>query len=390
VIVLYALWPRRLPRGGPIRLVVSGQGLLMVSAVAELYLEAPYTSGTSIFGASQENLREIFGSQYGAAHLIRLGVLAAVAVLLRPFLAAPDSDGTSRATIADRALLAILAVVGLATWPLSGHSGSSRLAAVTTVADIVHLAAMSLWLGGLVMMFGYLLRLANRRELDALMPVWSRWATWAVGVLILAGTVQAVVQIDDFGGLFGTRYGQLVLVKIGLLGLVLAAASFARRLVRAGGDEPDRARALRRLVGVELAVLAIVIGVTSALVQTTPSRAALTVADGQRSTGPYSVTLTSSLYALEFNLAPPRVGDNGMHLYAYNSAGEPKNVLEWKVTMALPEQGIEPIDLPLLPVNENHALGEVRIPVAGNWEFRFTLRVSDIDQATVSVRVTIK
>ena len=57
--------------------------------------------------------------------------------------------------------------------------------------------------------------------------------------------------------------------------------------------------------------------------------------------------------------------------------------------MALPAAGVEPIDVPLLKLTDNHATGQFTVPTAGEWELRFTLRISEIDQATVTVTVPI-
>jgi copper transport protein len=46
--------------------------------------------------------------------------------------------------------------------------------------------------------------------------------------------------------------------------------------------------------------------------------------------------------------------------------------------------------MPLLPLTDNHASGEINLPAAGQWEMRFTVRISDIDQATVTATVPVK
>ena len=79
-----------------------------------------------------------------------------------------------------------------------------------------------------------------------------------------------------------------------------------------------------------------------------------------------------------------------MHLYAYTPDNRPQPVVEWKATAALPSAGIEPIEIPLLQLTDNHATGEISFPSAGEWQLRFTVRTSDIDQATVTATVPIK
>jgi copper transport protein len=436
-LVLALLWPYRLGRRGPLRLVALGLSLVGAATVAELYLQAPYSAGTGPFGASADDLAAVFSSQYGAAHLVRLGVLGAAVLLLRPVTAGPAPDGRSAAGRADRALLAVLAVVGFATWPLSGHPVTSRLPALTVAADVAHLAAVSVWLGGLVMLVGYLLRLATPRELAAILPVWSGWALLAVSVLAFAGAVQALVQIGSVGALVATTYGRLVLAKIGLLALVVAVARYSRRLsaraavaparpadqappaggaeaaepagiepaepagIEPAGIEPDGigsagidpappvdARRLRRAVLAELLVAAVILALASALVQTAPGGTAR--AASNRPAGPYAAMLTSPLFRVEVDVDPARVGDNAVHLYASTPAGAPLSVVEWRVTAALPARGIEPVAVPLLPITADHASGEAQLPVAGTWQLRITLRVSDFDQASVTAEVPVR
>jgi copper transport protein len=86
---------------------------------------------------------------------------------------------------------------------------------------------------------------------------------------------------------------------------------------------------------------------------------------------------------------PAETGSNLVHLYSYTPANQPLKVVEWKGTAALPAKGIEPIEMTLLPLTDNHATGEVNLPVPGDWQLRFTLRTTDIDQATVTVTVPV-
>jgi copper transport protein len=415
-LVLLALWPRRLDRRGPTRLGYVGLGLIGLATLLELYLEAPYTAGTGLFGIGGGDLGAVLDSRFGWAHLARLGLLAIVAVPLRPVLA-------GRGTAWQRYPLLVAAVAGLATWGISGHPGTSAAPALTVVADAAHLGGVAVWIGGLVVLFGFLLRRANPRELRAILPVWSDWATAAVITLVLAGTAQALVEIGSVDALLHTRYGVLVLVKVGLLVAILSVATVSRRLVRRSApaapdatppDEttPDEdapatgggtalataapastmvatARALRRSVLIEVIGAVIVIGVAAALVQTTPARTQAAVDNPGTTNGIYSATMTSPLYQLQFDIEPAQTGPNDIHLYAYTPQGAPLKVLEWKVTAALPAQGIEPIDAVLTPITDSHDVGQVTLPAAGQWQFSFTLRTTEIDEATVTTLVKV-
>jgi copper transport protein len=380
-LVLSALWPHRLSRRRPARLVWVGLGVTALGALAELVLQVPYEAGTRLGAITATGLRDVLGSTFGTVHLVRIGVLAVAGFLLRPVLAGRGGTG-------DRVLLAVLAVIGVATWPLAGHPAASPVPPVTVFADAAHLSAMAVWLGGLGMLLGFLLRQADEHELGGILPIWSRWAELAVATLIVAGTVQALVELGTPQALVQTPYGRLLVAKIVLSAAVVGVASVSRRLVAAGvaAGAPSR---LRRLVGTELAVAAAVLAVASVLVQTTPGRAAQAGAEGGGA-GPVSQVLTDPLYSLQVDVDPAQTGNNSLHLFAYTPDGTPVPVLEWKATAGLPAAAIDPLNVPLLKIDSNHAIGEVSLPTPGAWEFRFTLRISEVDQATVATTVQIR
>jgi copper transport protein len=438
VLVLVLLWPRRLDRRDVIRVVWIGAGLVALAAVGELLLQIPYVAGGGIFDVRAVDVRSVLGSQYGAAHLIRLGVLGASLVLLRSIV-------RGRGWGADRVLLAVLATIGLATWSVSGHPSASTVPMVTVVADMVHIASMSVWLGGLVMLIRYLVPRASAAELGAIVPIWSRWATYAVAALILTGVAQALIQVNDLGALFTTTYGWLLVAKVSLVAVALAVASLSRRLVapiagaannaveigatesQADANEPDddepdedepdgnaadedepgqneavggdaepaaqgapvatQRRQFRLYIIAEAAIIAVVLGLTSVLVQTTPAR---TVAAQTATPSVQTAVMKDKLYTLTIDVVPATVGLNEVHLYATTPDGLPADIKEWQVKASAPTLGIEPIDANILPLTADHATGQIGLPSAGDWIFSFTLRTTDIDQSTVTTTITVR
>jgi copper transport protein len=379
-LVLAALWPDRLPRRDPTRLAYLGAGLIALAALVELYVQAPYDNGGPLFSTSLGDLGATSGTTFGRLHLLRLAVLVAAIPLLRLFLAGRGGKPV-------RVALALLGITGVATWPLSGHPGTTTAPLLTIIADAAHLVAVAVWLGGLVMLLGFLLRRASDKELGAILPVWSNWAALAVTVLVLAGTAQAIISVATLTGLLHTTYGLILSGKILLLGAVLAAAAVARRVVRRQADT----RTLRLAVLLEVAGAVVILGLSSVLVRTTP---AVTVATS--STGGtvnqdiFATTLDAKLYQLQLDIEPLTVGNSDVHLYAYTPDGAPLTVKEWKVTAALPSAGVQPVDVPVLPLAPYHATGSVSLPTPGQWVFSFTLRTTDFDEETVTTVVEIR
>lgn len=378
VFALTLLWPARLQRRGAKRVMWAGFGLVAFATAAGLYLQVPYTNGTGLFDVDSSSFQDVMASRYGIALLVRLGVLAVAAIMVRPLI-----NGTS--TVVDQVLVVIVATIGALTWPLAGHPAGSPVPAVSVVADAVHLGGIAIWLGGLVMLFAFLLRQTEDHEQAAILPVWSRWAGLAISAVILAGVVGALIEVGTFAALFGTTYGILMLVKVGLVALILGAAAMARKFVQSGQGVK-----VRKFVTIELAVAALVLGVTAALTQTTPARTAEAIAQTPPAPAIYTVTLDSSLYKLTVEIDPAQRGNNLVHTYAYDKNNQPLKVVEWKVTAALPSAGVEPIDVPMLRINDNHASGAITLPTAGGWVFSFTARISDFDQDTVSTTVPVK
>ena len=380
VLVLSLLWPHRLSRVGPARVVWTGIGLILASTLLGLWLQAPYATGSGLFEVSLRDLQDVLGSTFGAVMLVRLGVICAAALLLRPLLqGSADEQSTT-----DLALLGVLGVAALATWPLTGHPSASPVPGVSVVVDAGHLSSMAVWLGGLVMLVAFLLPRADERELGAILPIWSRWAFTAVGALVLAGVVQALIEVASFSGLVNSTYGRLILVKSALVAAAIGVAALSRRMVLAKTG-PHR---LRRAVLVELGITAIVLGVTSALVQIPPPRTAEAAEVGPTSTT-VSQTLTSGTTTLQVDIFPAAVGNNSLHLYAYTPDNKPLPVVEWTASAALPAKNIEPIEVPLLRITDFHAIGDVALPQAGDWALRFTVRTSDIDRATLTMTASI-
>ncbi len=380
-LVLALLWPRRLDRHGPIRFMWIGAALVAIATIGEMVLQVPYIAGGGLSDIRAADVKEMLGTQFGAAHLVRLGVLGAALVLLRP-IARGAGWG------ADRVLLAVLGTIGLATWSVSGHPSASPVPMVSVVSDMVHLASMSVWLGGLAMLIAFLLPKANAHELGVIVPLWSRWATYAVSALVLTGVAQALIEVGTPKALVTTRYGWTIITKVGLVALVLSVAFLSRRLVNpVAQGEPTAPRRLRGVVIAEAAIAALVLATTSVLVQTPPARS---VAAEPAAPQVETVTVQDRLFTLTADVVPARAGLNDVHLYATQPDGQLADIKEWVVKAALPSKGIEPIEASVLVLTSDHATGQIALPEAGTWTFSFTLRTSEVDQSTATADVVIR
>lgn len=243
-----AFWPS-VRRGAPVRRIARvGLVVAALATVAEVLLRGPRAAGGGWAEVARlEDLGSTLGSAPGMVLLVRLALL----VLLWAVL-----DRRVVAGAAGAAALVTVALLGHAT------DGAAWL---LVPAAVLHLAAMALWLGGLVVLVAVVLPRLRRTPAAALraMRRWSLWAFGCVGVLVITGEVQAFPIVVPLQSLWGTDGGQLLLAKLVLVALLLVVAAAVQRRVATGTSGP-RTR-LRRVVAVEIAGVLAVLGVTGVL-----------------------------------------------------------------------------------------------------------------------------
>ena len=128
---------------------------------------------------------------------------------------------------------AFLLAIGFASGlSLSGHSavdaGSSWL---SQLADWLHLSAATLWVGGLVQLAFVVWPLEPELRRQAFLR-FSKLATLLIVVLLAAGTYLSILRLPHLSDLWSASYGQVLLVKLGLVSLALLWGAVHHFLVR--------------------------------------------------------------------------------------------------------------------------------------------------------------
>lgn len=165
-------------------------------------------------------------------------------------------------------LLLVLALATLLPLGLSGHSSAGGSHDIATNSLIFHLAAASIWAGGLAALLAH----ARRRgaHTDVATRRFSAVALVAFVVMGVTGVMNAAVRLP-LTDLFSTTYGRLVLAKVAAL-VVLGGFGWAqrRRSVAALAADPTARGPLVRLAGVEVLVLMATVGLAVGLSRTPP------------------------------------------------------------------------------------------------------------------------
>ncbi|MEU7241045.1 copper resistance protein CopC [Streptomyces sparsogenes] len=229
------------------KLTVGGWVTLFSATLLLLLLRGPYTDGKGIGGVLDlGGLGDVLSTKPGAALLSRLLLLGAAAVFLAVLFGsyarrAADGDPRRRQDLAfGLAFGGTVVSVGLAaTWAMAEHASVGIQSALAMPVDVVHMLAVGVWLGGLGALVATL-RAGEPIERAAVRR-FSRLAFGSVVTLVLTGVYQSWRQVGSWSALTGTDYGRWLLVKIGLVGVLLAIAAVSRRWTARLADGPAEA-----------------------------------------------------------------------------------------------------------------------------------------------------
>ncbi|MFI5778748.1 cytochrome c oxidase assembly protein [Nocardia sp. NPDC051570] len=151
---------------------------------------------------------------------------------------------------------------------LTGHSSAGGAHDVATNSLILHLVAVSVWVGGLFAVLAYAVRggvhtgLAARR--------FSALAACAFTVVAVSGVLNAWVRVP-WSDLFTTTYGRLIIAKtVALCALGVIGFVQRRKAIPALAADPRDRAALIRYAGVEALIFAATVGLAVGLGRTPP------------------------------------------------------------------------------------------------------------------------
>ncbi|HEY4044128.1 MAG TPA: CopD family protein, partial [Rhodopila sp.] len=209
-------------------------------------------------------------TRYGTTLMVRLGLL--LLATLASLMARPSSEHPIRTSITLYASIVLIAAA-LGLQGFIGHAGATAGAAGNSLllSEFLHLLAAGLWLGGLLPLWISLRVLPPA----AAASVCLRFSPIALAcVLVLAGTglVQGVQLIGSLPALFGTRYGHIALLKIGLFlcALVLATVNRLWLTDRLAAAVTDARRHLLISVSIETAIGLAIVTAAAFLASTVP------------------------------------------------------------------------------------------------------------------------
>jgi copper transport protein len=423
------IWPSGVRSRRVRALVWTGWTALVVATLASFLLEGPYGAGLGLSAVWKPSVvGDVLDTHFGHVLVVRLLLLVLAFPLLRTLLRAADDPSPRSRSTRWRVAAGVLAAGVVLTVGLAGHADVGSFVPFALISDWLHLSAMSLWVGGLVVLAVAALAQCDLDELDTIVPRFSQVALTCVCALIVTGAYQTWRQVGGLEAFRRTDFGQLLTIKLAIFAVLLIVATRSRAITQylfrppipdrdlvpvvSGGaddytlerpsrpddpdDDPDEIfdddyerRTLRRMIGFEVVLAVAILAVSALLVNAQPGRTALkTLAFSGGSTG---VTLKSDKIWVDLTFAPGTVGANDIHINTLLPSGALITPLDLKLTLDQPSKGIAPLDIPVISAGPGHYIATgVTIPLTGRWRVTARALLTPIDEATVVGTVDIR
>jgi copper transport protein len=394
------IWPAGVALARPRKIIWVAWATAMVTTVVGIPVQAVYAAGLPLSKVLSSTVRsgmldDRFG-QVWAGRVVLLGLMAPVLAFVFRRIPAKERQLPKGLLVAG----GLLGVGLLATPGLAGHAATQDLVPLAIVSDVVHLCAVSVWLGGLALVAAAVLPRRVADELAVVVPRFSRTAFLAVITILVTGVFQGWREVRSTAALTDTTYGRLLIVKVVLFALLVALGRLSRRFVQAryqvpaaqlsfgpgtatADPETETVARLRRTVGAETAIAVVVLAVTSLLVNAQPARSALAK--------PFSTEMRSDTVLVDVTVDPAKAGPAAIHLYTLSPQGGQQEVQDLTATLTLPSQDVGPLAIPVQRAGPGHfSAYNFTIPLRGEWKLEVKALLSDIDEATVSTTVPVK
>ncbi len=209
---------------------------LAAAAIAGLFLalfQLAVANGTAVTdGIGPAGVGDLLRYRFGRVAVTRFVLLGVAGAVVWALLAGGPRVAASWAW---RAAGAIVGLSVLQTLGVVGHSTAAGPLGMS--ARLVHLASVSVWLGGLFLLVAVVAPRTRAQAfddlpLDELLPRFSAVAGGAVVTLVSSGLAMALEIVGSPANLVTTPYGRTLALKAAIVAALLVVASRSRAGVR--------------------------------------------------------------------------------------------------------------------------------------------------------------
>lgn len=274
--------------------------------------------------------------------------------------------------------VAPLAPAALAALTVSAGAHAAALSPVHVVADLLHVLAVSTWLGGLAVLV--VLAWRTPTPARALVAAFTPTASVSVAVLVLSGTL-VLLALLDLRELVTTSYGLTMTRKLVLVVLMLALGATNAFVLgpRARAGRPGVDAWFRRTVAAEFAFGLVVLALAGLLTNSSPPAYAVEV-----DAGPPLVRLEGRANDLGLELlvgpAPLSPGIHRFDVRIVDPPGGDHDVTNVTLEFSYPaDRSLGEVAVPLEAVSHGEQYGTQGAYLAreGEWRVEIKVRRSD-------------
>jgi copper transport protein len=241
------------------RLALGSLAGLGIVTLGFAIIQAAQAAQVSVWSALTISFTQLFSGRIG----LLLGVRLILIIIMGAFVLRLPSPGIG----SSQAWWTILGLGSflLLTFSLQGH-GAARGSIIGVIVIWLHLAAMTVWLGGLPMLI-LALRQADVPA-SVLVPRFSEAALVSVGIIVATGVYNAFAYVKTGEALTATTYGRALLAKTGVFVLLYALGTINLFYLSPRLQESNATarKGLIRTVRVEMAlgiILLLAVGILS-------------------------------------------------------------------------------------------------------------------------------
>jgi len=296
-----------------------------VASIQALFAYGPHASGVKVYNVTDLSLlSDTMTTTFGQATLFRVALLLGFSLLLMTI--------NSRGKRLWRVIAVGTSIAIAITFSAVGHPSGESLAALSLTLDVVHLLAVSLWIGAL-----------------------------SVAVIAVTGIAQTLLLMDGLRDIFVLEYGQKLLVKVLLVLVLVAIGALSRSTLRKSGPAK-----LHQSVVVEALIALIVVGITALIVALPPRE--------QASNAPVEFSLEQSDLIADITVTPARVGSAEIHVAIRSTVGSFAQMTAVSGRLSLPSKRIPNGPVELERTSPNHYTAVVNFPFSGLWHIEFVVK----------------
>jgi copper transport protein len=265
---------------------------------------------------------------------------------------------------------------------LSGHASTAKPQFVSRPALFLHVACIGFWIGSLLPLYK---RLQSGKWAAPELELFSRAIPLPVAIVAASGLWLAFVQLDHPAALWTTRYGQVLLCKLAAVAALLSLAAVNRYGLVPKFESGDVAatRPLATSIAVEFALALAILALVAAWRFTPPPRA-LAI------TPPISFHLHGEKAMAEIGIERASKDAGRANVMVLDGEFQPLAVKEVTLVLANPAAAIESMRRQAARTGDNTwRVEDVRVPVAGRWNLRIEILISDFEKVVLEEIVTL-